>query len=491
MHIKTTGIALAGALMFGIPALALAETVTFEISATVYNVYDPSNGLQNNVIPGDKITGTYSIDISAPDNDPNPEYGYYVFNDSTSSSPQLGFDLTANGQSFKSDPSAPEHMYEAHIMNSYSDHFGLVSWGNLPLSNGTRVDDIFIDLYDPSGQALSSATLTQQAPNVSAFEMHDIHISGSTYNGSYYSLNAKIDAIQTVGDHCPSGNADQVTFAVNATVREVWDYDNALGYSVNIGDAITGTYTFYKNVADIDPAPEHARYEYQPGSGSYGFDITINNTSLKTNTNTDMFAIMISDGQGWPDFYAVEQFGTQLPFINGTIVDSMGVFIDDPSGNAVTSTALSNQPPTLSTAGFKDFHFGGMRYTGSYWSYFSVVADLNSITEVNGCDEQKEPIVVSPASGVFDRMQRFDAAIVMESNLPALMNMQATMNGFDITPELFRCFPGSANSQNRQTLICPDFSNLLMPGNNTLNFTFMLEDGRSINHSVDWQVLGN
>jgi hypothetical protein len=490
MRIKSTGITLAGALLYAASAAVLAEPVSFEISATVYDIYDPNNGLQGSVMPGDKITGTYTINISAFDNEPHPEYGHYIFNSSATNYSQLGFDLMLNGLSLKSDPTAPDHMFEAYTMNSYSDHFGIVSWGNMPLANGSRVEDIFIDLYDPSGLALPSDALPQQAPNVSAFEFHDIHVSGTTYNGSYYTLNAKIDMIQMVGDLCPGNDSNQVSFSVNATVREVWDYDNVLGYNINVGDAITGTYTFNKNTPDTDPSSNFGRYEHVPGSGSYGFDITIANTNLKTNTMMDMFAIMIGDGQGWSDFYAAEQFGTQLPFINDSVVDSMGVFLDDPDGKLVMSTALSNQPPTLSTSGFRDFHIGGMRNSGTYRSYFSIVADLNSITEVDNCKEQKGPVVVSPASGIFDRMQRFDAAIVMEPNLPPLMNMQATLNGFDITPELNRCFPGSFNSENRQTLVCPDFSNILMPGNNTLKFNFMLDGGQSVNHTVDWLLLG-
>ena len=490
MRIKTTRLMLAGAFMLYIPSMALADTVTFEITATVYNVSDPGNALQNSVNPGDLITGTYTIDTASPDNDPNPEYGHYVFNSTSNNSSQLGFDLILNNHSLKSDPTVPGHMYEAHIMNSFNDHYGITSWGNMPLANGTKVNDVFIDLYDPAGLALSSDTLNQQAPNVSAFEYHDIHVSGDSNNGNYYYLDAKIDSIQVVGDQCTPGNSNLVEFEVNATVREVWDSDNVLGFSINVGDIISGTYTFNKNTPDNDPSPEHARYEHIPGSGDYGFDITINNTNLKTNTMTDMFSINLSDSPSWPDFYAAEQFGTQLPFINGSTVDGMGVFIDDPSGNTITSTTLSNQPPLLTGTGYKDFYIGGMRNSTPYPSYFSIVADLNSITEVNGCNDQKDPIVVSPSTGVFDMMQRFDAAIVLESNLPPLMDMQATVNGFDITPELYRCFPGAPNNQNRQTMVCPDLSNILMPGNNTLNFTFTLGDGQIINHSVDWLLLG-
>ena len=468
-----------------------AEPVTFEISATVYNISDPGNAFQNSVNAGDKITGTYTIDIATPDNDPDPQYGHYIFDSTSPTSPQLGFDFLLNNHSLKSDPSIPGQMYEAHTMNSSSDHFGIMSWGNKPLSNGSSVNDIFIDLYDPTGSALTTDALTSQAPNVTAFEWHDIHVSGSAFTGEYYYLDAKIDAIQAVGNQCAPTSSNIVTFNVVATVREVYDYDNVLGSAINVGDPISGTYTFNTDTPDSDPNLEYGRYEHFPGSGNYGFDINIATYNLKTNTSTDMFAVTIGDAGGlveW-DLYSVDQYSTQLPFINNSIIENMGIYIDDPTGTSVNTTALTNQPPALTGTGYKDLFIGGTG-TATPGTFFSVVADLNSITQVGGCEEQPDPVVVSPASGVFDVMQHFDAAIVMEAGLPPLTNMQGTLNGFDITPDLYSCFPGTPNSQNRQTFICPGFSNLLMPGNNTLNVNFTLDDGRIIYHTVDWLLLG-
>jgi hypothetical protein len=464
-----------------------AEPVTFEISATVNNIYDPGNALQNTVVSGDRITGTYTIDIATPDSDPDPQYGHYIF-DSTSA--QLGFDLLLNSISLKSDPMASGHMYEAHTMNSSSDHFGIMSHGNIPLSSGGSVDEIIFDLYDPTGQALPSDALTGQAPNISAFEFHDLHVAGNANDGNFYSLDASIDSIQAVGSQCSSGSSNIVTFNVSATVREIYDYDNALGNMINVGDIISGSYTFNTNTPDSDSTPEYGFYEHTPGSGNYGFNINIANTNLKTNTSTDTFNIIIGDGNGsttW-DTYGVDNFGAQQPFVNSTVVENIGIYIDDQSGNIITGTNLTDQPPALSGTGYKDFYIGGTSITTPYSSYFSIIATVNSITPA--CEEPNDPIVVSPASGVFDVMQHFDAAIVMDAGLPPLANMQATNNGIDITPELSSCFPGAPNSQNRQTFVCPEFSNLLMPGDNSFNFTFHLDDGSTINHSVNWELLG-
>jgi hypothetical protein len=470
-------------------AEVFAEPVTFEISATVDNIYDPGNAFQNTVVTGDKITGTYTIDIEVPDNDPDLQYGHYIF-DPTST--QLGFDFLLNNISLKSDPATSSHMYEAYTMNSSSDHFGIISHRNMPLNSGGSVDDIFVDLYDSTGHAITSDVLSGQAPNISAFEYHVVHVSGSANNGNYYYLGAKIDSIQVVDtqSQCLSGSSNIVTFNVGATVREIYDYDNVLGNTINVGDTINGSYTFNTDTPDSNSIPEDGFYEHTPGSGSYGFDINIANTNLKSNTSTtDMFNIFIGDANGsftW-DRYIVESYGSQLPFVNGTVVDNMGIYIDDPSGNTVTSTSLTDQPPALIGTGYKDLYIGGMGAT-PYSSYFTIVATVDSITAA--CNEPHDPIVVSPASGVFDVMQYFDAAIVMDAGLAPLAYMQATNNGIDMTPQLSGCFPGTPNSQNRQTFVCPGFSSLLMPGNNSFNFTFHLGDGSTINHSVNWQLLG-
>ena len=488
MHNKIIPSTFASILLLAPLANVNAEPVTFEISATVYNMYDPGNALQNTVVSGDTITGTYTIDIATPDNDPDPQYGHYIFDPNST---QLGFDFLLNSISLKSDPMTSSHMYEAHTMNSSGDHFGIISHGNMPLNSGASVDDIFIDMYDSTGQALTTDALSNQAPDVYAFEYHDVHVSGNANDGNFYYLDAKITSIQAVGGQSQSqcGASNMVTFNVNATVREIYDYDNVLSNAIHVGDPITGSYTFNTNTPDSDSTPEYGFYQHTPGSGNYGFDITIANTNLKTNPSTDNFNIIIANANGnitW-DSYGVDNFGAQQPFLNGTVVDNMGIYLDDPSGTIVNSTNLTDQPPALTGSGYKDLHIGGMRAT-PYYSYFSIVATVDSITPA--CGEPHDPIVVSPASGVFDVMQHFDAAIVMDAGLAPMAFMQATNNGIDITPQLSNCYPGTPNSQNRQTFVCPGFSNLLMPGGNSLNFTFHLGDGTTINHSVDWQLLG-
>ena len=490
MAFKKMSYSLLGSLILCSAADVSAEAVTLQITATVYNIYDSDNALGGSVNMGDKITGTYTIDVSVPDTDPNPEYGHYIQTSSPGSSPQLGFDLLLGPHSLKSDPTNTAHMYEAHIMNSYADHFGLWSWGNMPLTNGSTVDDVVVDLYDGTGLVLSSDQLNAQAPDVTAFEFHDIHVSGRSVTGNHFSVDAKIDLITASDGECLPSTLPIVKFGVNATVREIWDDQNVLNGTIRPGDVVSGTYTFNINTPDTDSHPDYGRYEHVPGSGDYGFDINWSGANIRTNTATDLFTITVSNGAPSPDFYAVEQFGTNIPFINGTVVDGTGIFVDDPTGVMFNSAALAATPPNISAAGYKDFYMSGWGDTSTGTSYFSIIADVSSITEVSSCDETASPTTISPGDGLYDRAQRFDAAIIFHPGLPPLMQMSGSLNGINVTGELNGCFPGAPNSENRQTLVCPNFSDLLMQGSNTLSITFTLGDGRVINDSANWQVIG-
>ena len=470
----------------------LAQTATFEITATIYDISDPGGALGSGVGYGDQITGTYTIDLSTPDSDPGVESAQYMMSGQPPTTPQSGFDLMLNSHSLKSDPANPGFMLNVYMMNSFSDHFGMGSWGNMPLANGSRVDDIFLDLYDSTGTALSSTALSSQAPDISKFELHDIHVSGMSASGQYYNVNAKINSITSQGGSaCAPSDPSLVTFDLSATVRDVWDYNNVLANAIHPGDTISGSYTFNLNTPDIDSYPNFGRYEHVPGSGDYGFDFNVSNFNVKTNPNQNFFSVNIEDNPGGPDSYSVDQYMSPIPFINNSVLDYLSIFLWDNQGVMNSTPALTDQPPNLTNVVQKDMYFGGSISTTSGNYYFSIVADVNSISKAaSSCEVPASPVAISPASGVFDRAQRFDAAIILQKNLSELMHMEGTLNGFDITPDLWSCFPGSPNSENRQTFVCPDFSTKLMPGNNHLKIDFTLMDGSVISNSVDWMVFG-
>jgi len=469
---------------------ATAELVSFEISATVNNVDDMGNALEGSVVAGDIITGTYTIDTSTPDNNPSPEYGDYPHLTSVTS-PSIGFNLNLNNHHLKSDHSNPNHMFQIFIDNSMSDYFSVGSWGNTPLNNGTSVDDIIIHLHDPTDQALTSDALSSQAPNLSAFDYHNLHVFGRGLNNSYYFIDSTIVSIKIAGrsdgqNQCSSNTISNKKFFVNATVREIFDDSNVINNAINIGDTISGSYIFNINTPDTDPNPDWGFFEHQTAYSEYGFDLNINNYNITTGNN--LFNIIMVNGQSEADMYDAHTAGAQIPFINSSTINTISVHINDPLRNTIASATLTTTPPIISGQELiRELYIGGETNTPTGTSYFYISATLNTIE--NECAELQNKIIISPAEGTFDPMQRFDAAIIMEPGLAGLISMKGTLNDVDMTPILSSCFPGGPNIQNRQTFICPDFSNLLTPGNNKLKINFDLSDGSQIQKSVDWELI--
>jgi hypothetical protein len=157
----------------------------------------------------------------------------------------------------------------------------------------------------------------------------------------------------------------------------------------------------------------------------------------------------------------------------------------------LSSTQLNNTPPALSGANYNysEIYLWGMHPNG--WEMYSVVAQIQEISVAD--NNTPSLVALSPASGIFDRAQRFDLAIIFQANLAPVMEQQVSINGFDETPSLYNCFPGAPNNQNRFSLVCPDYAQrigpTLHPGKNRLDFRFTLDDGSIVNESVEWEML--
>lgn len=136
-----------------------ATLITISIEAEVDYVEDLGNYLEGRINPGDIITGTYTYDSTTPDTNPSFEVGDYEHY----SSP-YGISLTVGGFLFATDPTNVSFLLE--VVNDYpsGDSYLVLSYNNLPLSNGSVVDHISWQLDDPSGNALSSDLLPTLPP---------------------------------------------------------------------------------------------------------------------------------------------------------------------------------------------------------------------------------------------------------------------------------------------------------------------------------------
>jgi hypothetical protein len=152
---------------------AEATLVTIAIEAVVDSVDDPFGYLEGNITPGDIITGIYIYDTATPDSSPLPGAGRYEHY-----AHPAGFALSVGGLDFVTDPANTHFLIE--IVNNYpsDDGYGVVSYNNLPVSNGTSVNNISWALKDYSATALSSVELTTTAPVLTDWQVNHLNIGG-------------------------------------------------------------------------------------------------------------------------------------------------------------------------------------------------------------------------------------------------------------------------------------------------------------------------
>lgn len=167
-------VALVGMLMFSPPARA--ELVTIVIEGVVDDVVDPDYFLNGQINIGDVITGSYTYDTDIPNSSPFSgigRYEHYAY--------PCGISLDVDGLNFKTDfsPGLPD-CFTMWITNGSSgvDGISVISDNNLPLPDGTRVNNIVWYLQDTSENAISSIELPTTAPVLGAWQENFLSIGG-------------------------------------------------------------------------------------------------------------------------------------------------------------------------------------------------------------------------------------------------------------------------------------------------------------------------
>ena len=152
-----------------------AALITIEIEAVVDSVEDQGNYLEGQINPGDTITGFYIYESTTPDSSPLVTLGRYEH-----STPPHGIFLSVGGFDFETDPANVD--FVLGIVNdgtSGDDSYWLISYNNLPLPNGTLVDQISWQLDDPTGNALSTTELPTTAPVLEDWQsIYGLHLEG-------------------------------------------------------------------------------------------------------------------------------------------------------------------------------------------------------------------------------------------------------------------------------------------------------------------------
>lgn len=447
-----------------------AELVSVDVVATINRVDDPFNKTQGNFYVGQQITGTYTFDNGIVDGDASPEYGFYDLTFSNAA----GWDLIAGSESLKTDPGVPGFMHSIFLDNStYSNHLHIGSWGNRPLSNGTVIYDINMNLDDPSASALGSASLSEIPVDVNKFSWNELYISGDSF-----SVIAHVDSMANHN----AANPNLVTYQVDATVRDVWDPTGALNNQVFVGQALSSNYVFNITTPDSEPMPEFGHYLHPAGSGEFGFDVSVGSLNFQSDATQADMNVDLYDSS-YNDNYIVSMYGMNIPLGNGAVITDINIYMYDETSQMISSADLSTEAPVIGTAGWYDFFVNGIAANGEF---FSFTATINNITSLNASPNGL--LLVSPPTGIYDRAQSFDIALIFAANLAPVEPASLVMVLNGLPQPLTSCMPGAPNPENRQTFVCTGTPALGM-GKNLVKFKAQLLDGTVLEDNLEWTML--
>jgi PEP-CTERM motif len=149
--------------------------------------------------------------------------------------------------------------------------------------------------------------------------------------------------------------AEWITIRVEAVVDNVADSGNNLGGKVNVGDTITGWYTYDTSAPDHDP---------EITIGDYWFNLApavvslhINDLLFETNPeNVQCYAYIMND-RGAGDIFSFSSTNN-IALSNGTSVDSISFLLEDITRTALSSDALPTGPPNLDLWQYKLIRIG-------------------------------------------------------------------------------------------------------------------------------------
>jgi hypothetical protein len=155
--------ALSALYVVGAVGTRAASPVRIVFVASVGNVYDPGDALQDAIRVGDLVRGTITYDPAARDTDPRPTVSRYEHRQAP-----FGISIEAGPFIFQTDPKRVD--FSIVLSNDHGvpprDSYLLTSTNNLPLQNGATVSRISWELVDNTLKALDSTKLPTSAPDL-------------------------------------------------------------------------------------------------------------------------------------------------------------------------------------------------------------------------------------------------------------------------------------------------------------------------------------
>lgn len=142
--------------------------------------------------------------------------------------------------------------------------------------------------------------------------------------------------------------ATLITIEIEAVVDDVQDPDNYLEGRINIGDLITGTYTYDTDTPDWSRSSGIGRYEYF--AYPYGISLSVGGLDFMTDFSPgfpEYFTLRITNDSSGIDSISVKSYHN-LPLGEGMNVGTIEWLLRDTSSSSISSTELPTTAPVLS-----------------------------------------------------------------------------------------------------------------------------------------------
>ena len=135
-----------------------------------------------------------------------------------------------------------------------------------------------------------------------------------------------------------------ITMSFTATVYDVHDGLHALG-NVQVGDTITGTYTYNANAMNISQDPRVGNYRHT--TAPYGMRVNINGTVVETDPENVSFVVALYNNVTGYDTYLVYSQNNRPISAQYNII-TLAFSLYDPTQTAIKNINLPKTAPRLS-----------------------------------------------------------------------------------------------------------------------------------------------
>lgn len=206
---KKAALLLSGLLVSAfVSGIASAEVVRVRLTARVTQVDDPGSVLAGKVVMGQRVTGLYVYNTNTPNQAQFPGSGDYR---PYANEGRVRFAI--GSLVFESKQPTQGMGILIHPHHSGDGQFSIISSDNKPLTDGTTVSSIWLNLHG-RGNVTESGALPNVAPVLQQYFTKEVMISANSPSG-FYNVRATLEAAELILTDALVVSPASGTFAAN------------------------------------------------------------------------------------------------------------------------------------------------------------------------------------------------------------------------------------------------------------------------------------